>query len=157
MLYRRSDKNQSKSLYIFQCNTLFLYPSSALCLPPAYTIFDICFPTMKTSTILFYAFTICASMSTATPIPDEEIGQSLSSDTAFVEAKHVFEKRRSCSGQRTDGEYCSGKKLQKQNSFHNWYVYAIHNDMKLLLTGTKAKIAEGSAVERPRTATGVST
>ena len=37
-----------------------------------------------------------------------------------LETRNLLETRKSCSGKREANEFCGGKKLRKQNSFHNW-------------------------------------
>jgi hypothetical protein len=45
---------------------------------------------------------------------------SPAANAAIREAREILDTRGSCSGDRGDGDVCGGKKLQKQNSFHNW-------------------------------------
>lgn len=48
------------------------------------------------------------------------IAVSAASPTGFTPVDNVLETRKGCSGDRTEDDVCGGKKLQIQNSFHNW-------------------------------------
>ncbi|KAK5994750.1 hypothetical protein PT974_03133 [Cladobotryum mycophilum] len=52
-----------------------------------------------------------ATFAMATPMPDEDFSVDARAD--------ILEARKSCSSTRASTDICGGKKLQKQNSWHN--------------------------------------
>jgi hypothetical protein len=71
---------------------------------------------MKLNNLVLTGVAILSAFAIANPV-DAETGAI---DTSFNENYNIFEKRKGCTGQRKDSDECSGKKLQTQNSFHNW-------------------------------------
>ena len=58
----------------------------------------------------------------ASPAPGPVAEAITAPDTSvpIAHANPLLEKRKGCSGNRLETDDCTGKKLQKQNSFHNW-------------------------------------
>ncbi|KAF7595483.1 hypothetical protein BBP40_005819 [Aspergillus hancockii] len=73
---------------------------------------------MKFSTTFLYTFLAVTTLAAASPTSSNDIAAENVTPVSNA-VPNLFEKRKGCSGDRKDTDVCGGKKLAKQNSFHN--------------------------------------
>ncbi|KAE8375566.1 hypothetical protein BDV26DRAFT_13045 [Aspergillus bertholletiae] len=73
---------------------------------------------MKISTTFLYTFLAITTLGVASPTGNNAVAVE-NVTPAHAEAASLFDKRKSCSGERKESDVCSGKKLAEQHSFHN--------------------------------------
>ncbi|OGM41689.1 hypothetical protein ABOM_009883 [Aspergillus bombycis] len=73
---------------------------------------------MKISTTFLYTFLAITTLGVASPTGNNAVAAE-DVTPVHARAESLFDKRKSCSGERKDSDTCGGKKLATQNSFHN--------------------------------------
>ncbi|KAI9832623.1 MAG: hypothetical protein M1826_001573 [Phylliscum demangeonii] len=74
---------------------------------------------MQLQALLICAVTALAATVAAMPAAGPDAAPALGISARDLAVRSLLEKRKNCSGSRHEDEVCGGKKLQKQNSFHN--------------------------------------
>ncbi|KAI9832471.1 MAG: hypothetical protein M1826_001795 [Phylliscum demangeonii] len=75
---------------------------------------------MQLQSLLICTVAALAATVAAAPAAGPDAAPALGISARDLKVRSLLEKRKNCSGQRKENEVCGGKKLQKQNSFHNW-------------------------------------